>query len=1707
MSNKRVKALKKSLTGFIVLLLLLSSFPISSYGETSSENAINDVSGEAESYLWTEGENYAAAQGGYHTAGNLQASGGEYLLLQTNTPNTSATAQYQVDIPETGDYDIWVLATGMSPWMSAWSWKLDSGSYTAPPVVTENSIFGAEGMPFYWHKLSSTELTQGQHNLEFLTNAPRVGGAGGTDGLYNQGIDAITFVPVGWGWQPNGLNKPVAPAVPETPAADAYLWTEGENYHSSQGGYRTSGNLQASEGTYLLLQTNKPNTSATVQYQVTIPETGSYDIWVLATGMSIWMSSWSWKLDEGSYLAPPVVTENALFAAEGMPFYWHKLSSTELTQGKHNIGFLTNTPRQGAPDGLYNQGIDAIAVVPVGWGWKPNGISKPFNKAAVKFEYVSGTLDKTIVNREEQVNVTVINKAVEEIKGSLSFFVELVYNGEVVSRAAREFTKKSWAAGEEYAESIQLTVPFNAPKGANEIRTGIVDVQYNNATNGEGSLKVDNINIEQEEENTSKPELSAAIFDLQVQSTQGSTRSFEGHATYQLNQAVDFNTTGYLSFYQGDVLWHVAELTALNTSTLQAGVAAEVQFSFELPVGMPAGSYAVKLGLHKLNAEQDLPKQVTVAAAVNPTNTKYKPLSHGTYLDRKLGQSHMWYANQSHTMIWDGKPFVPIGGMFTSDYLLFYSKSDPAANKANWEKDVEVLQYMKAHGAMDMYINTAVMEVPAWAWQQMLDYLEEEGFTYGLQVQGAQGLMLSAYMPRAYDAAGVLKVENVVGSGEVTLTVPTFQIPGYVDTMSALYTVINPVTGEVIQSGEGEVRKVDAATLELHANVSLQGTGSTPYTVYFTPKVKYSGHTLRNIWDAGDSIINSMVDTLSKVKLGPNFRLFVDPVTNESGIYNGDEGFLFDSPIYSVQFVAWLKKKYPTLNALNQAWKMSTPVESYEVAARLIPIVRGEGTATWNNQLYLVDKEHPESTYTADAHRGILWDDFVDFREGSYNEYLMKFSDAITSVVDVPVVFKHVGTPRKYFVNDKQSGGFAGIGGEIYGDNEYRVREVSGYTFSLVEQSAQTLWFLTTETQLDENMDRKYLSGEKGYPDKETMFNHFDLLLDTGSKGIYDFLFNCDYFTSCQESYAYYTAKPVQFDWLKEYKDGILTPESIDHIESYKPEPYYVYPAGESWWMLNRRNIVLEGDDYRGTAVLQTFDNKWVLPTFDPGASTNVMVVNLEDDPATTLYGPGLLAQGSLKDGKRNIVYMGYRKNLGDLPEIDQYFTNEYTELEDGTKVQVLNPNATSTTKVLYSTTDGKAWGIRDGKLWIITDPDWMIEATVNVPKRQIKYLNELDFSTDSGNGNGNENGNGNGNGQSSGNTATSVVTVENGKAIAKLGKDQSLLSVPFASIGELPLQVQAGSVIVNVDRELLKTWNNQVGNEVGTAIEVLIKPVSEAGDRISTQGAATQITIAGQVYEISIKLKKADGSAIEITQVTGGVEITLPYDANGVDAELLGIYYYNEKTKLWEYVGGKVNSPAKTLTVKLQHLSKYAVVEYNKTFSDMLATHWASRIVKVLSAKHIVNGVSDQLFQPAGETTRAEFVSLLVRALNLEVTVDEQMFKDVKLDAWYAGSVQAASKAGIVSGISADLFAPNAPITRAEMTVLVARALALKAEAGEMAEFADSKDIPVWATSSVVALKKAGLIDGKGNNLFYPQANATRAEAAKFILGVMNHL
>ena len=179
-----------------------------------------------------------------------------------------------------------------------------------------------------------------------------------------------------------------------------------------------------------------------------------------------------------------------------------------------------------------------------------------------------------------------------------------------------------------------------------------------------------------------------------------------------------------------------------------------------------------------------------------------------------------------------------------------------------------------------------------------------------------------------------------------------------------------------------------------------------------------------------------------------------------------------------------------------------------------------------------------------------------------------------------------------------------------------------------------------------------------------------------------------------------------------------------------------------------------------------------------------------------------------------------------------------------------------------------------------------------------------------------------------------------------------------------------------------------------------------------------------------------------------------------------------------------------------------------NKAMFRDIAGHWAKDAIERAAKQGFVNGYEDGTFRPQGLVTRAEFAKMLALAMQLPLSYDVQLtFTDVdRVPEWAKPSVSAATTAGIVSGYEDNTFRSNNLISRAEMTAMIVRALGIKVEAVQTTTFADDAQIAAWARPYVSAATEAELIKGQGNNLFAPNAKATRAEAVTLILSMLDH-
>ncbi|THF76676.1 S-layer homology domain-containing protein [Cohnella fermenti] len=168
---------------------------------------------------------------------------------------------------------------------------------------------------------------------------------------------------------------------------------------------------------------------------------------------------------------------------------------------------------------------------------------------------------------------------------------------------------------------------------------------------------------------------------------------------------------------------------------------------------------------------------------------------------------------------------------------------------------------------------------------------------------------------------------------------------------------------------------------------------------------------------------------------------------------------------------------------------------------------------------------------------------------------------------------------------------------------------------------------------------------------------------------------------------------------------------------------------------------------------------------------------------------------------------------------------------------------------------------------------------------------------------------------------------------------------------------------------------------------------------------------------------------------------------------------------------------------------------------------HWAASAIAEAAAMGWINGYPDGTFKPDQPITRAEFASLLVRALNLPSNADGSLPFSDRIPEWASTDIATASMNGIVYGYEDGTFRPTNRIDRSELAVMGWRSLLSPPAVPELSgtDFADEDQIPPWAKPAVAYLVQKKLLIGKGASRFDPKVDATRAEAVTILLRIVH--
>ncbi|MFS0723773.1 S-layer homology domain-containing protein [Paenibacillus sp. 1P07SE] len=218
----------------------------------------------------------------------------------------------------------------------------------------------------------------------------------------------------------------------------------------------------------------------------------------------------------------------------------------------------------------------------------------------------------------------------------------------------------------------------------------------------------------------------------------------------------------------------------------------------------------------------------------------------------------------------------------------------------------------------------------------------------------------------------------------------------------------------------------------------------------------------------------------------------------------------------------------------------------------------------------------------------------------------------------------------------------------------------------------------------------------------------------------------------------------------------------------------------------------------------------------------------------------------------------------------------------------------------------------------------------------------------------------------------------------------------------------------------------------------------------------------------------------------------------------------FDSDTGSWQFVPSRFVQEDGSWRVWIQRNrnSLYTVISGSVAFDDM-AGHWAQQEVETLAAKQIVFGMSSSAYEPHANVTRAQFMTLLVRALGVDVEgAERHRFSDVAADSWYADAVHWAADNGLVQGYPDGTFGPHRPISRQELALMTLHVLEYLGQAANTANgtaalerFQDHTMISDWARQAVAMQVESGLMTGRSPDQFVPGGETTRAESAVVLL------
>lgn len=370
---------------------------------------------------------------------------------------------------------------------------------------------------------------------------------------------------------------------------------------------------------------------------------------------------------------------------------------------------------------------------------------------------------------------------------------------------------------------------------------------------------------------------------------------------------------------------------------------------------------------------------------------------------------------------------------------------------------------------------------------------------------------------------------------------------------------------------------------------------------------------------------------------------------------------------------------------------------------------------------------------------------------------------------------------------------------------------------------------------------------------------------------------------------------------------------------------------------------------------------------------------------------------------------------------------------------------------------------------------------------------------------------------------------IDNGIVSATLNEDSLMQAFKDSDnvIIDISRVNSANEYSVDLPGNWLMSGNANQSIEIVTELGSIKAPLNmiNAGDENVSGTVSLKISKA-DTGSISDELKDAIGDkpVIGINMYVDGVKkewenpeapviIAIPYtptEEEQMDPEHIVVWFIDSVGNVIAVPSGRYNAETGCVEFETTHFSIYAVSYSKVTFKDLGSVAWAKKAVEVLASKGIINDATVENYYPESYITRAEYIEMLVRTLNLNAEFDSN-FDDIKAGTKHYNAVGIAKKLGITAGAGNNLFKPNTAISRQDMMVLTYNALKVSNRLDSsnntisLGNFNDKGEIASYAVEAVSRLVDERIIVGS-NNKVRPRSETTRAVAAAVLYKIYNY-